>query len=90
SLGLVFGVLRGAVIICLAYIALSVGVAQNQWPQAVVNARFLPAAFQGATMLVGFLPPFYRPKVAGLPGGAAPSAGALMQQPVSGSALGTQ
>lgn len=90
SLGLVFGVARGAVIICLAYIALSVGVAQSEWPAPVVNARFLPAAYQGASILVGFLPQMYRPKVAPLPGAPAPSAGTLMRQPVSGSALGGQ
>ena len=87
SLGLVFGAVRGAVIICLAYIALSVGVAQAQWPAPVVNARFLPMAYQGASALVGLLPKPYQPKVDPLPGAPAPSAGTLMQQPVAGSAL---
>lgn len=90
SLGLVFGAARGALIICLAYIALSVGVAQADWPAPVLNARFLPLAYQGAAALVGLLPKPYRPKVDPLPGTPAPSAGALMQQPVAGSALNTQ
>src|ERR1700722_14888735 len=46
SLGLVFGAVRGALIICLAYIALSVGVAATEWPAPVVKARFLPIAYQ--------------------------------------------
>jgi membrane protein required for colicin V production len=90
SLGLVFGAVRGAVIICLAYIALSVGIDQSQWPAPVVNARFLPWAHEGAEVLVSYLPPQYRPKVAPLPGAAAPSAATLMQTPVQGSALAHQ
>lgn len=90
SLGVVFGVVRGALIICLAYIALSVGVAEDEWPAPVVNARFLPMAYQGANALVGLLPRAYQPKVDPLPGAPAPSAGTLMQQPVAGSALRTE
>jgi membrane protein required for colicin V production len=86
SLGMVFGLLRGAFIVCLAYIALSVGVGQDQWPAPVVNARFLPWAHAGAAGLVSFLPHDYQPKVDPLPGAPAPSAGELMQQPVAGSA----
>src|ERR1700688_4654351 len=87
SLGLVFGVVRGALIVCLAYIALSVGVAGSEWPAPVVNARFLPLAYQGAVALVGLLPKPYQPKVNPLPSAPLPSAGTLMQQPVAGSAL---
>jgi membrane protein required for colicin V production len=87
SLGLVFGVVRGAVILCLAYIGLSMFVVQDQWPAPVVNARLLPFAFEGASFLAGLLPPGYQPTILPLPGRAAPSAGTLMQQPVSGSAL---
>jgi hypothetical protein len=77
-------------IICLAYIALSVGVAEAEWPAPVVKARFLPMAYQGATELVALLPKPYQPKVDPLPSAPAPSAETLMQQPVAGSALGTQ
>jgi membrane protein required for colicin V production len=87
SLGVVFGLVRGAVIICLAYIALSVAVDPAQWPAPVVNARFLPWAHEGAVALVSYLPPQYRPKVVPLPGVPAPSAATLMQTPVTGSAL---
>jgi membrane protein required for colicin V production len=90
SLGLVFGALRGVVIICLAYVALSIGMPEPQWPAPVVNARFLPLAYQGATVLVGLLPKQYQPKVDPLPSAPAPSANALMQQPVQGSALETK
>lgn len=90
SLGLVFGAVRGALIVCLAYIALSVGVAEAQWPAPVVKAHFLPMAYQGATALVSLLPKPYQPKIDPLPTAPAPSAGTLMQQPVAGSAFGSQ
>jgi membrane protein required for colicin V production len=90
SLGVLFGAARGILIICLAYIALSVGVAAADWPPPLVNARVLPLAFKGATILANFLPGPYRPKVNPLPGPAAPGADVLMRQPVAGSALGTE
>jgi membrane protein required for colicin V production len=87
SLGLVFGVVRGAVILCLGYIGLSMFVAQTQWPLPVTNARLLPFAWEGATILASLLPPNYQPTILPLPGNAPPTAGSLMQQPVAGSAL---
>jgi membrane protein required for colicin V production len=87
SLGLVFGVVRGGVIICLAYIALSIFLVPSEWPAPVNNSRFLPYERAGAVMLASLLPPQYQPKVAPLPPAGPPSANTLMQQPVSGSAL---
>jgi membrane protein required for colicin V production len=90
SLGLVFGVVRGAIILSLGYIGLSMFLPQAQWPPVVTNARLLPYTYDGATMLAGLLPPDYRPAVLGLPNTAPPTAGHLMQQPVAGSALRTE
>jgi membrane protein required for colicin V production len=87
SLGLVFGVARGGVILCLAYIGLSMFVMPDEWPAPVVNARFLPLAYQGAVALAGLLPASYQPQILPVPSPKTPSAGALMQQPVAGSAL---
>jgi membrane protein required for colicin V production len=87
SLGLVFGAIRGFVILALGYVGLSLFVPAAQWPSPVVNARMLPYAFDGANMLAGLLPANYRPNVLPLPVASPPSAGALMQQPVAGSAL---
>ncbi len=90
SLGVVFGLVRGAVILSLAYIGLSMFVAQPEWPAPVVNARLLPYAYQGAVILVGLLPPNYQPALLPLPNTPPPTANSLMQQPVSGSALRTE
>jgi membrane protein required for colicin V production len=87
SLGIVFGVVRGGVIVCLVYIGLSLFLVPAEWPTPVTNARFLPYAHAGAAMLVSLLPPDYQPKVQALPVAGAPSANTLMQEPVSGSAL---
>ncbi|HTQ70920.1 MAG TPA: CvpA family protein [Acidocella sp.] len=87
SLGIVFGLARGAVIICLAYIALGMAEPAPAWPEPVVNARFLPLAYQGANWLAGLLPKPYQPKIQPLPSPQPPPADKLMQQPVSGSAL---
>jgi membrane protein required for colicin V production len=87
SLGLVFGMARGAVILFIAYIGLSMFVTVDQWPAPVVNARLLPFAWQGASVLAGLLPQQYQPNVLPLPPRVPPSADALMQQPVAGSAL---
>ncbi len=87
TLGIVFGVVRGGFIVCLAYIGLSLFLVPAEWPAPVTNARFLPYAHAGAVMLVSLLPPDYQPKVNALPQPGAPSASTLMQQPVAGSAL---
>ncbi|MGE4480484.1 CvpA family protein [Acidocella sp.] len=87
SLGIVFGVARGAVIVFLAYIALGLAEPASVWPTPVVNARLLPIAFQGANWIAGLLPKPYQPKIQSLPSPQPPSAGKLMQQPVAGSAL---
>jgi membrane protein required for colicin V production len=87
SLGIVFGLARGAVIVFLAYIALGMAEPSSAWPTPVADARFLPLAYQGANWITGLLPQQYRPKVQPLPSPLPPSAGELMQQPVSGSAL---
>jgi membrane protein required for colicin V production len=64
SLGLVFGLARGALVVCLAYIALSVGVKQAEWPAPVTNARCLPLVREGAGKLVALVPAQYRPALA--------------------------
>jgi len=67
TLGMVFGLLRGAALIAFAYIAAGWVVTTDQWPAAVRHARTLPFAYQAAELGVGLLPAPYRPIIAPLP-----------------------
>lgn len=61
TLGLLFGFLRGGVIVCLLLIFLSIFLQPAQWPAAVTNAQLLPATETGASLLITLLPTRFRP-----------------------------
>lgn len=61
SLGLVFGLLRGAALVVVAYFAASWLVPIDRWPDVVLQARTLPLAYQGAAWLSEQVPQAYRP-----------------------------
>ncbi len=61
TLGLLFGFLRGGVIVCLLLVFLSIFLQPPQWPAGVTNARLLPATETGASLLISLLPAQYRP-----------------------------
>lgn len=63
SLGFVFGLLRGAVIICLAWIALSWLLPRAEHPIWIQEARALPLVERGATMLISLVPEDLMPEV---------------------------
>ena len=90
SLGLVFGVARGAAIIVAAYIIAGIGLAIEQWPAPVLEARSLPFVYQGAAWAAGQLPPAYRPAVARPPAGRSTTAADLLRANPVGRALGTR
>jgi membrane protein required for colicin V production len=57
TMGLVFGVTRGAVIVCLAYLILaSLGETKNDVPVWLKEAKSLAWAEEGGVMMVGLLP----------------------------------
>ncbi len=82
SVGLVFGVARGAVLVVAAYILGSVALPIDQWPAPVLRARATPFAYQGAVWTAGELPPRYRPTVNPPPGGKTSAAELLQANPV--------
>lgn len=84
TLGLIFGLARGAVLIMIAYIVVGMVEAPTAWPPAVLGARALPYAYDGAMWMVHLLPPHYRPEVAPPP---SPSADAKQQAEPQGSSL---
>ncbi len=66
TLGLAYGVLRGAVIVMVAYILAGMAIPPVEWPKPVRAARLLPFTHDGAVWLAGLLPKGYRPQVAAL------------------------
>ena len=90
TLGLVFGLGRGVALLVVAYILLGVGLAIEQWPAPLVEARSLPIIYRGAEWLAAQLPPNYRPAVARLPIGRTATANDLLHANPVGRALGTR
>ncbi len=61
SLGLVFGLARGAALVCVAWLALSWAVPRQDYPTWLLEARSLPLVEEGARLLVDLLPNNLRP-----------------------------
>jgi membrane protein required for colicin V production len=90
TLGLVFGVGRGALLLCVAYILAGLAVAVDQWPAPILEARSLPTVYRGADWLAAQLPPGYRPVVMPPPPGRPTSAAALLHANPVGRATGAR
>jgi membrane protein required for colicin V production len=61
SLGLVFGLVRGVLIVCLVYLTMSFFYAPKDIPQNIKQARFMPWIAQGAFELKRLIPKDYLP-----------------------------
>lgn len=83
TLGLVFGLGRGGVVLAAAYIVLSVAMKVDQWPTPILDARSLPFVYAGADRLAQAVPPAYRPAVAVPPAGKVAKAEDLIRAPAS-------
>jgi membrane protein required for colicin V production len=88
TLGLAYGMVRGAVIGIVAYIVVGMAVPPAEWPQPVRAARLLPFTHDGAVWLAGILPAQFRPKVAGLDDKSVPPLPSLLTPGVIGAKLG--
>ena len=86
SLGLVFGLARGALIVVAAYIVGGFLLPADSWPLKVREARSLPFAYEAASWLVGRLPAADRPALAMPPEPRQATAAELMRAPPSGRA----
>ncbi|MFQ6017119.1 MAG: CvpA family protein, partial [Kiloniellaceae bacterium] len=69
SLGLVFGFLRGAVLVCVAWLALIWMLPREDHPDWITEARSLPLVQRGGTILVDLIPPRLRGEALGAPDG---------------------
>jgi membrane protein required for colicin V production len=88
TLGLVFGLARGAALVILAYIIGGMAVSVDHWPDPVLEARSLEPAFMGARWVVRQLPDDYRPRLYAPPPGRQATAAALLQAAPQGRATG--
>lgn len=86
SLGLVFGLARGAALVILAYILAGMAMAIDQWPEPVLKARSLEPAYQGARWVVERLPDDYRPRLYAPPQGREATAESLLRATPQGKA----
>jgi membrane protein required for colicin V production len=89
TLGLVFGLVRGAALIILAYIFVGLVKPVDQWPPEVLRARSIGFVYDGAKWSMDHLPlgGFHAPPVYPPPAGRQASAEALLHATPQGSAL---
>ncbi len=88
SLGLVFGLGRGALIVVAAYVVGGLLLPAESWPLKVREARSLPFAYEASAWAVGRLPAADRPTLAVPPEPRQATAAELMRAPASGRATG--
>ena len=70
SLGLVFGFLRGAVLVCIAWLVFAWLLPREDHPEWITEAKVLPWVERGSVLLVGLLPERLRVGPAATPGTA--------------------
>ena len=88
TLGLLFGLARGAALVVLAYILAGFVIPVERWPTPVLEARTLPFAYEGASWVAGRLPADYRPRIYRPPEGRQATAADLLRASPRGRALG--
>ena len=89
TLGLVFGIVRGAVVLIAAYI-LGGQVLRDPaaWPPQIKQARTLPLLYNGAVWAASQVPPAFRPAVAVPPDDHPLTSAQLLHATPDGAALG--
>ena len=91
TLGLVFGLARGAAVVIVAYILGQMVFPIERWPDAVLNARTLTPTYQAARWVREQLPEAYRPHTLDPPpAGREATAEALLHANPQGRATGKQ
>jgi membrane protein required for colicin V production len=87
TLGLLFGLARGALVVIAAYVIAGIAEPVDQWPPEVLEARSLPSIYLGATWAVQRLPETYRPALSIPPAGRQASSAELLHANPVGRAL---
>ncbi len=87
SLGLIFGLARGAALVICAYIAAGMVIQVDRWPDMILKAESMWPAYQGARWVVDRLPMDYRPRLYPPPLGPKATAAAMLQAAPQGRAV---
>jgi membrane protein required for colicin V production len=66
SLGFLFGLTRGAVLVSLAFLIMQWALGEQRYPSWLSEAKSLPIARAGAELLVRLMPPHLRPQLGAL------------------------
>jgi membrane protein required for colicin V production len=91
TLGLVFGLARGAAVVIIAYILGQMVFPIERWPDVVLNARTLTPTYEAARWVRDQLPETYRPHTLDPPpAGRQATAEALLRANPQGRATGKQ
>jgi membrane protein required for colicin V production len=87
TLGLAFGLVRGAALVVVAYILAGMVIPVDRWPEPVLEAQAMPIAYAGAAWAVDLLPDRFRPHLYPPPAERQTTADALLQALPQGRAL---
>ncbi len=87
TLGLVYGLARGAAFVVAAYLIAGAVEPVDRWPDQVLEARTLPSIYLGAAWVVQRLPESYRPALVVPPAGRPTGSADLLQANPSGRAM---
>jgi membrane protein required for colicin V production len=86
SLGLLFGLARGAVLAVAVYIVACLAIPPDRWPQPVLESRSLPYIYSGAEWAARQIPQEYRPQVLPPPPSRQTALGGLLKASPTGRA----
>jgi membrane protein required for colicin V production len=86
TLGLLFGLARGAVLAVAVYIVACLAIPPDRWPQPVLESRSLPYIYSGAEWAVRQIPQEYRPQVLPPPPSRQTALGGLLKTSPTGRA----
>jgi len=87
SLGLLFGLARGAVLAIAVYIVACLAIPPDRWPQPVLESRSLPYIYSGAQWAVRQIPQEYRPQVLPPPPSRQTAFGGILKASPTGRAI---
>ena len=87
TLGLVFGLARGAALVVLAYIIGQMVVQVDRWPDVVLKSQSIWPVYQGAKWVVERIPADHRPQLYAPPAGREATADELLRASPQGKAV---